>query len=475
MPSKQVFQIHPYGWEQDPEEERLKVSTIDRTPVTTYNHYVVYFRVDDADKDRAVDVLRAGLEKTLSQAKYFCSTIEKDPEGGHSFVKKKDSTVKLVLQRLDLPGDNYPSLDEIEAAYFSARSLGDINTWSIPEMTWGERPEAEPDNSPVVAAYQINLTKGGLLFSMHSHHYASDVMGWHNFTHQLADNCYAICNSTPFPSWDPACVDALRFTKDLPEKDLVDGPPIPQRHPDHPEQQAILFHLPSSKAEELKRLALPTESGSHWVSTYDAMCAYIWRVMTKVRADFYKPADLSQKLYWGEAINMRPRLHNPPVPERMLRAIVAGGFSDTYPDTALSIAQVIRDAPLSQLASCIRYLTESCTEKHLEALVDLIAPIRDKRSISLRVDAHPPMSTFVTDHRSSDVSGFDFGFGKPITYRHLWGESITAGLILIYAPLRPSPNADEGCMFTITMEKELVETLRADPAWNSYFEYRGID
>lgn len=130
MPSKQVFQIHPYGWEQDPEEERLKVSTIDRTPVTTYNHYVVYFRVDDADKDRAFDVLRAGLERTLSQAKYFCSTIEKDPEGGHSFVKKKDSTVKLVLQRLDLPGDNYPSLDEIEAAYFSARSLGNVNTWS---------------------------------------------------------------------------------------------------------------------------------------------------------------------------------------------------------------------------------------------------------------------------------------------------------------------------------------------------------
>lgn len=129
MPSRQVFQLHPFGWESDPDEERFKVSIIDRTPVTSYTQYVVYFRVDDADKDHAVDVLKAGLEKTLSQAKYFCATIESDPEGGQSFVKKKETTVDFILRRLDLPGDEYPLLDEIEAAYFSARSQGDVNIW----------------------------------------------------------------------------------------------------------------------------------------------------------------------------------------------------------------------------------------------------------------------------------------------------------------------------------------------------------
>lgn len=116
-------------------------------------------------------------------------------------------------------------------------------------MTWGERPEADPDRSPVVAAYQVNLIRGGIVFSMHCHHYAGDVTGWNNFTHQLADHCYAICKSAAFPSWDTACIDASRFVKDLPEDQLVDGPPIPQRHPDHPEQQAVLFHLPTSRAE----------------------------------------------------------------------------------------------------------------------------------------------------------------------------------------------------------------------------------
>ncbi|CAJ2512967.1 Uu.00g010860.m01.CDS01 [Anthostomella pinea] len=368
----------------------------------------------------------------------MCGTIEQDPEGGHSFVKRKDLTLRLVVQKLDSPDEEHPSLDELEKAHFACQALGDLDLWSIPTMRWGERPEADPNCSPTVAAYQINLARDGLVFSMHSHHYASDVMSWSNFTHQLADNCYAIANSTPFPPWDPKCNDVARFTRDLPEEELVDGPPIPQRHPDHPEQQCILVHLPKSKANQLKEQATPSDPAAQWISTYDGMCAYIWRLLSK-------------------AVNMRPRIHNPPVPERMLRNVLAGAFSDTAPVPAPTAGEVISEAPLSKLAGYIRALTESCTEQHLENLIAAIAPIRDKRSISLRVDAHPPMSMSVTDHRSGD------------------GSLITAGLILVYAPIRSGADPDEGCMFTFTMEKELVPKLLEDSEWNAYFDYRGGD
>ncbi|KAH8682001.1 hypothetical protein BX600DRAFT_447605 [Xylariales sp. PMI_506] len=86
------------------------------------------------------------------------------------------------------------------------------------------------------------------------------------------------------------------------------------------------------------------------------------------------------------------------------------------------------------------------------------------------------MLLFVTDHRQGDVSGMDFGFAKPITYRHLWGDLITAGLILIYAPIRDeSVSSDEGCVLTITLEKELLPKLLEDPEWTDFFEYRGKD
>ncbi|KAH9893055.1 hypothetical protein F4778DRAFT_795065 [Xylariomycetidae sp. FL2044] len=474
MSDTTVYEVRPTGWEADPEEERFKVSTIDRTPVCAYNHYVVFFRVGDAEKEKAVEILKQGLEKTLSQARYMCGTIERDPEGGHSFVKRRDTAVKLVVRKLDGPEGKYPSVDEIEKAHFAAKALGDLNDWSIPSMTWGERPEADPDRSPAIAAYQLNMARGGLVFSMHSHHYASDVMGWSNFTRQLADNCLAVTKGTSFPDLDPACLDVSRFTKDLPEDQLVDGPPIPQRHPGHPEQQAVLFHLPKSKAAKLKELATPAEPDGKWISTYDAMNAYMWRRLSSVRAPLYQP-DLSKPLYWGEAVNMRPRLRSPPVPERMMRNVVAGAFSPTAPVAAPTAGEVISEAPLARLAAYIRALTDSCTEAHFEALVSLIAPVRDKRGISLRVDAEPPMSVFVTDHRSGDITAFDFGFGRPLTYRHFWGDLISAGLVLVYAPIRKPDDPDEGCMFTVTMEKELVPKLLEDPEWSEYFEYRGVD
>lgn len=174
---------------------------------------------------------------------------------------------------------------------------------------------------------------------------------------------------------------------------------------------------------------------------------------------------------------MRSRINNPKLPERMMRNVVCGAFGDSSPITQPTVAEVIglENYPLAKLAGYIRRLTNSCTQDHMEKLMDMIAPIRDKRSISLRVDALPPMSMWVTDHRPGDVGDFDFGFGKPITHRHLWGDNVTPGLVLIYAPTRSSLNPDEGYTFTVTVEEELVPKLLQDPEWNEFFEYRGID
>lgn len=320
-----------------------------------------------------------------------------------------------------------------------------------------------------------------------SHHWASDLRGWNNFTLQLADTCHAIFNKMEPPLWDPKFVDVSRFIRHVEE--WVEGPPTPQRHPCHAnEQEALLFHISKSKAARLKAMAYSQDA---WISTYDAMCAYLWRQLSKARAPFFHPCIalsssvcqpkargiLDQPLFFGEAVNMRPRINNPKLPERMMRNVVCGAFGDSAPVRQPTVAEVIglETYPLSKLARYIRKLTDSCTEDHMERLIDMIAPIRDKRSISLRVDALPPMSMWVTDHRPGDVGDFDFGFGKPITHRHLWGDNVTPGLVLIYPPIKSSPDPDEGFVFTVTVEKELVPKLLQDPEWNDFFEYRGID
>ncbi|KAK6818909.1 Trichothecene 3-O-acetyltransferase [Apiospora arundinis] len=477
MAQSETIELRPTGWETDPAEERFKLCTMDWIPVCGYNHYVLFWRLEDNVKEKAIEVLRGGIEKTLSQARHMVGKIEPDVDGGYSFVKRKESTVQLNIKRYESEGGKWPSMDDIERKHYAQNALGeDLGCWGIPTMLWGERPEAELRNKPTTAGFQINLIRGGMVFSVQSHHYFSDVMGFSNFTKQLADNCAAVCNGTPFPPWDPANIDSSRFERDVPDAEMVDGPAVLGRHPDHPEQQVVLFHLPKSKAAAMKRLATPTDPNARWISTYDAMCAFIWRALSRVRAPMHKP-DLTKPISWIEAVNMRTRLHNPPMPDRMMRAVVLAARSHVHPVPELTAGEVIgpeSKTPLSRVAGYIRALTESCNEGLVEGLVHAIASCRDKSGISIRIDSSPPMSCFTTDHRPGDVSVLDFGFGKPLTYRHMWGHYATAGLIIIYAPVR-SAKPDEGCMFTITMEKELVPVICADPEWSEYFEYRGPD
>lgn len=338
-------------------------------------------------------------------------------------------------------------------------------------MTWGEGPEANPDSSPAVSAYQINRCTGGLVLVVQVHHYALDAVGFKNYIMQLAANCAALANSTPFPPFDPANLDASRLTIEVPVDELIDGPPVPQRNQNHRKQQAVLLHLPRSKAAELKRLATPR--GGDWVSTYDASCAYLWRVLSRVRAALYNPSR-DMVLWWGEAINLRPRLCRPPLPQGLMRNALGCATSDTSPVPPLTVAEVVDEAPLSKLTSYIRALTNSCDNEHIDKLLNRVAPVRDKSTISLRLDSYPPMSMFVTDHRPADVSSFDFGFGKPITYRHLFGGFSTEGAVIMYPPVR-STDPDEGCVFSVTMEKELVGKMIEMREFCDFFEYRGVD
>lgn len=53
MPRLEESQIHPWGWENDPEEERFKLSTMDYLSAMTYNNYALFFKLEDEEKRSA--------------------------------------------------------------------------------------------------------------------------------------------------------------------------------------------------------------------------------------------------------------------------------------------------------------------------------------------------------------------------------------------------------------------------------------
>lgn len=50
MPGSQEFQLHPLGWETDPDEERFRLSTLDYLTASTYNNYALFFKLGDVEK-----------------------------------------------------------------------------------------------------------------------------------------------------------------------------------------------------------------------------------------------------------------------------------------------------------------------------------------------------------------------------------------------------------------------------------------
>ncbi|KAL0930165.1 acyl transferase [Colletotrichum truncatum] len=484
MTRQKIFELHPEGWQSDPQDEYFKLSTLDYCVGQVFCNYALFFRISDDDKPKTISALKRALEITLSQCRQLCCTVEKSQDGnGFCFHKTRESTVEFHVQWLDGheddPEGKFPSFEDLERRHFVSQALGDMKTWCIPPMTYGEKPEAQPRNRPKASAFKATFIRGGMVLMMHHHHYANDVMGWAGELHQLAENCAAVWKSPgnpDLPHWDPACLNLSRITKpDPPEEQLVNGPVPPLRHPDHRPGQWLLFHLPKSKAAELKRIASPTD-GSYWISTYDAYMAYIWRVLSKHRAKLFKP-DLKQNIIWGEAVDMRRRFHDPPVPQRIQQNVVFVALSfQSHHIPQLTAAEVISEAPLSKLAWYIRQLTNSVTQENLDAALTGIAAVRDKTTLFLRTDSFPPMSNFTSEWRDVRACEADFGFGRPHAFRFPF-DTVTAGLAVVY-PVRTNgapAGDDEGNEFIIGFEKELAADLIADPEWNMYFEFRGVD
>lgn len=44
------FQLYPFGWENDPAEERYKLGTLDYLSTTTWTNTAIFFKLEDAEK-----------------------------------------------------------------------------------------------------------------------------------------------------------------------------------------------------------------------------------------------------------------------------------------------------------------------------------------------------------------------------------------------------------------------------------------
>ncbi|KAG5659470.1 hypothetical protein KAF25_002029 [Fusarium avenaceum] len=476
MPKAEEFNLHPFGWEDGPDEERFKLCALDYLSTITYTNSVIFFKLSDAEKSKAVTVLKEGLERTLAQVRHLVGTIEKDDDGYHSIVRRKASTFQFVVQHLDSPDDVFASFDEIAEAHYLSPILGDINVLTNAPMTCGSKPEAHPDNSPIVASSKANLIPGGLILTLSTHHWTNGLIGFASFVQQLSENCFAVANGTEFPSFDPRCMDRSLFgpfgSDSLPSLEKqVDAPPRQTRNTKHKHSQALLFHLPKSKGQELKRAATPSDGT--WITTFNAICAILWRVSSRLREPLYKPG-LSYKPLWAGGVSVNKFFTNPPMPERIQGNLQIDITSEMSDVPQLTLAEIISEAPLSKLALYTRQVTESVNLDMLTAVLEKVASVRNKQDLSINVDSFQPMSLLTSDWRKADFCVLDFGFGKPTVHRHLFG-GVPLSQVVVFPPRVGPAGDDEGIEVQVTIETEIMSKMINDAEWSRYFEFRGVD
>lgn len=432
-------------------------------------------------------MLKEGLEWALSQVRQYVGTIERDGAGGHCILRRKTSTVRFSVKHLDGPKDHFPSMFDIANAHFGQAVLGDHENLSNLPHTFGRKPEAHPENSPAPCSFRANLVPGGIIFMVQAHHYCNGIAGWTAFVQQIAENCCAVANGAKPPYFDPNWLDRRLYTSLGFEKPSRQAIKDQSRQTIQKAQkgesnetgargerrplQSLLFHLPRSKAAELKKAASPNDGT--WISTYDAVCALMWRVFSRIREPLYKPGPIFKPLL-GTGVTIKKDWTSPPRPEKLQGNIQFDISSASMPVPQLTVSEVISGLTLPQLAAYLRRFTNSLTPEMLSSTLQEMANVPNKVDLSISVDAMPPMALYITDWRDAKLPTFDFGFAKPLAYRHIFG-TVVGGQCIVYPPRKGPAGADEGIELQLTFEEELVPHLVKDVEWSKYFEFRGVD
>lgn len=304
MAHKETFHIKPTGWES-PKEEWRRLSPLDMAPTQVWNNWAIFFEIkNDGDKPAILNTFKQALGNTLAQCRHVAGNIEKNEFGDFSLVTKPDSAITVAVRWADRAEDELPSFKELERAQFCVEKLGNPNHLTV----YARSSEATPATRPPAAAFQVNFIPGGMIIAMSKHHWAMDAAGWSGFLSQLAAHCFSIENGSATPTWDEGLMDrSCLIPSPVAEEDMKEAPPAPLRHPDRKPCSWLLYHISRSNAIQLKELCAPSDGS--WISTYDAVVAYVWRILSKHRAQIYK-ADLGGKAIFGETVDMRNRGRN---------------------------------------------------------------------------------------------------------------------------------------------------------------------
>lgn len=452
----------------------IPLTPLDQMVFRIYIDFVLCFPLPVGTDQKALYLrLKHGLSETVSELPFLGGCIV--PEVGRSDrvqiqINEGYGIRFLYRDYTDAaPQTSWrKSYDELKAANFpiSALDAGKLSPIGF----------VPTSPTPPVMAVQASFINGGLLLTTSIHHSATDATGFATILKTWANHSKRGCEaggimSLTTPNW--SAMDRSMLMKGHADANIRDFPVYRVRDglgtgmlPACPPKELSIFYFSPSRLAQLKLAASSDKPTDPWISTNDALCALLWRHLSRARGVGSSDSEGqgTRPAQFMVVVQGRKRLA-PPLSEEML------GNAVTLALATLDINTITwPSSPLYHAANTLRKAINKIDSAYLGGLIGMIDSMSDLGNLEVAVFDHPQRDLLVSSWADLGLLQVDWGqgVGRP-EYMRIVQQPSTGGIGSVgILPRLP----DGGLEVMIGIEAEAMKRLRADEEFLRYAEWR---
>ncbi|KAF5230358.1 hypothetical protein FANTH_13875 [Fusarium anthophilum] len=442
-------------------------------PFFTINTQICFiFGTSEASSyDSIIDTLTSGLERLYGGFPWLAYDVTNEGSGPantgiYKFTKPSKVPGIIVKDLRDVVGS--PTMENLRQARYPMGILDESIFAPCKTFASGKKPKSAP-----VFLIQANLISGGLILTFVAQHNTMDMTGQAHIISLFSK----ACRGEPFTDEELSSGNAVRHNIiPLLDESWTPGPELEpfilnpadfpttntntntEAHPP-PTCTWAYVNFTASSLQQLKWKSLESVRPPNYVSTDDALTAFLWKSVTRARSprlDILSPSTIAR------AVNVRKQVGIPP----------------TYPGsihvsayTTLTVQQLI-EKPLGYVALKLRSAIDPETsdlEFHARAIATFLSRTPDKTRFSATANFDTSIDMILSSWSNVNVHWLDFnlGLGNPEAVRRPRFYPVEGLNFLM------PKTADGDVAVALCLRDEDLERLKKDKQFSRYGEYIG--
>lgn len=449
-------------------DDGTRLDILGQQVLPIYTQICFIFSVADASSyPQLLETLEAGLGNFYTAFPWLAGRVLNEGASVSSTgvfkIRALGTQPRLVVK--DIREDtSSPSMESLRQANFPINALDE--SIFAPRKTKIDVNNSLSASSSEVLLLQATLIKGGLILTFLGHHQAMDGIGQDHIIRLFSKACRkekltseerVVGNLSPrnaIPLLDASCkppsnLDHQIMNTSSSSSESDEGPPV---------CNWAYFSFTKSSLDTLKASAAQS-STSGFVSTDDAITAFVWRSVSSARLARLNPTTASTL---ARAVDMRNLLGISPMHPAFLQNM-------TYNSHTL---RELKDMPLGALASGLRSRIDPETSTLLHdtrSLATLLGDSQDKSRISFAACMSWTSDIFFSSWAKMRSYEYDFGLGSGSAEAVRRTKSHTTEGLMYLMP--KAPNGEIGLVMCLSEEDMAV--LRRDEQFLRFAEYVG--